>query len=80
MTDLSHLFRAHWMKRRPQPLQMTDEERINWLGEYCDRHEYVAPTANSIGHHVIICDGEKTIAPSFRDAVDMAAAKHKEQP
>lgn len=79
MTDLSHIpgFAAHWTEKRPQPLEMTDAERIDWFGEHCDRYEYVKPTPAGIGHHVIICDGHKTVASSFRDLIDEAAAKLK---
>jgi hypothetical protein len=77
MTDLS-AFRAHWTEKRPAPLEMTDAERLDWFGEHCDKYEYVEPDPTRIGHHVIICDRQKTVASSFRDAVDLAAAKHKE--
>lgn len=77
MTDLS-AFRAHWTERRPAPLELTDEERLDWFGEHCDKYEYVEPTTANIGYHVVICGGQRTIEASFRDAIDMAAAKFKE--
>lgn len=78
MTDLSH-FRAHWTEKRTRPLEMTDTERLDWFSEHCDKYEYVNPTPIGIGHHVIICGEQKTIAANFRDAIDEAAAKFKEE-
>lgn len=65
------------VERRPTPQQMTDTERLDFFGEHCDKYEYVKPMPTGIGHHVIICDGQRTIAASFRDAVDTAAVKWK---
>ena len=70
--------RFELVEKRSAPLEMTDTERLDWFGEHCDKHEYVKPTQTTIGHHVIICDGQRTIDASFRDAIDLAAAKLEE--
>lgn len=78
MTDLSH-FRALWTEKRPQPQQMTDTERYQWLKENCDSFEYFEPTPVSVGHFLIIDrGGNRTVEKNFDDAVNMAAAKFKE--
>ncbi|SHL41389.1 hypothetical protein SAMN05216428_102326 [Nitrosospira sp. Nsp11] len=77
-TILSQRSRFELVEKRPAPLEMTDTQRLDWFGEYCDEYEYVEPTKTTIGHHVIICDGQRTIDASFRDAIDLAAGKFKE--
>ena len=67
------------VERRPAPLNLTDTERIDWFGEYCDSYKYFEPTKTTIGYHEIIDSlGQRTTAASFRDAIDLAAAKQKE--
>ena len=66
-------FAEGWVEKRPTTQPMTDTERLEWFGEYCDRYEYNKPS-----HVIIDCDGQKTVATSFRDAIDAAAAKWKE--
>jgi hypothetical protein len=61
------------VEKRPAPLNRTDTERLEWFAEYCDRYDYIKP-----GHIITDCDGQKTIAASFRAAIDAAAAKWKE--
>lgn len=77
-TIRSQRSRFELVEKRPAPLEMTDTQRIDWLGEHCDEHKYVKPTKTTVGHHKIICDGQRTIDASFRDAIDLAAAKFKE--
>lgn len=71
-------FAESWIEIQPAPLSMTEPERWAWFKEYCDKYEYVKPTKTTLGQHVIICDGVETSAANFDDAVDLAAAKHKE--
>lgn len=78
MTDpVEHLrwhewFAGAWTEKRPTPLSMTDKERLDWLGEYCDKYEYSKPQ-----HVIIDCLGQRTAEANFRDAVDAAAARFK---
>ena len=66
-------FAEGWVEKRPTPLSMTDTERLEWFGEYCDRYEYIKPQ-----HIIIDCLGQRKVGASFRDAIDAAAAKFKE--
>ena len=72
-TILSQRARFELVEKRPAPLSMTDTERLEWFGEYCDRYEYIKPK-----HVIIDCLGQETVEASFRDAIDAAAAKFKE--
>lgn len=65
-------FAEGWVEKRPAPLNLTDTERLEWFAEYCDRYEYIKPQ-----HIIIDCDGQRTTAASFRDAIDAAAAKFR---
>ena len=78
-TILAQRSRFELVEKRPAQLEMTDTQRLDWLGEHCDKHEYFKPTQTTIGHHVIICDGQRTVDASFRDAIDLAAAKLEER-
>lgn len=76
MTDALEVYRWHewfaeaWTEKRPAPLQMTDTERLNFLGEYCEKVEYEA------GHYRITdCLGQRTEEVDFREAIDIAAAR-----
>ena len=78
MGKIEQVFIPSWVERRPAPLNMTDSQIVDWLGEYCDKAEYTQPTAHSRGGFTIHCADEKTTEPTLRDAVQMAAAKFKE--
>ena len=79
MTDPTETYRWHkqfaeaWTEKRPARQPMTDTERLDFLGEYCDRHEYIKPQ-----HIITDCLGQKTVGSNFREAIDIAAAKFKE--
>jgi len=69
-----------WTEPRPAPVEMSKEERWDWLAEYCNRYWYVDPTPSRAGHFVLIdCDGVQTIETNLSDAVQTAAGKHKER-
>lgn len=60
-------------EKRPASVEMTDTERLDFLGEYCEKLEYEAK------HYKITdCLGQRTVEANFRDAIDVAAAKYKE--
>lgn len=64
-----------------EPEELTDTERLNWLGEYCDldKSRYQWPTTTTNGKFVLYdLLGQKTKENSLRDAIDSAAAKWKE--
>ena len=63
-------FAEGWVEKRPAPLSMTDTERLDFLGEYCEKVEYEA------NHYRITdCLGQRTEEMDFREAVDLAAAR-----
>jgi hypothetical protein len=72
-TILAQRERFSVVESSPAPLNLTDTERVEWLGEYCDKYEYIKPK-----HVIIDCMGQRTIDANFRDAIDAAAAKFKE--
>lgn len=72
-TILTQQARFELVESRPAPLNLTDTERLDWFGEYCDKYEYSKPK-----HVIIDCMGQETAEASFRDAIDLAAAKFEE--
>lgn len=76
MTDALEVYRWQkqfaegWVENRPARVEMTDTERLEWFGEYCDRYEYIKPQ-----HIIIDCLGQRTVDVSFREAIDAAAAR-----
>lgn len=87
MSDLSIMrmlqqnsYREYWVERRNDPPKLTDEERLNWMGEYCAKYEYIKPSQTHRGFHEIIDDLNQRTAESssLRDAIDAAAQKWKE--
>lgn len=76
MTDALEVYRWHewardaWTEKRPPRKDMTDTERLNFLGEYCEKFEYAA------NHYRITdCLGQRTEEIDFREAIDLAAAR-----
>lgn len=67
-----------WTEHRPAPLNLTDTEILDWLGEYCDQAVYIRPTLEYLGGFTLYCDEIKTGGPTLREAVCLAAAKLKE--
>lgn len=63
-------FAEGWVEKRPTPQPMTDTERLDFLGEYCDRYEYNKPQ-----HIIVDRDGQRTARADFREAIDLAAAR-----
>lgn len=81
MTDLSHTraFREHWTEKRPEPLEMTDTEILDWVSEYCELVSYVRPTEQYRGGFALEAEGiSATRGKTLREAVCLAAAKFKE--
>lgn len=66
------------VERRPAPLNLSDTEILNWLGEYCDQAVYTRATLEYRGGFTLYCDDIKTNGQTLREAVCLAAAKHKE--
>lgn len=75
---IERLMRELWTEHRPEPLQLTDTEILDWLNEYCDQAVYNRPTAQARGGFTLYCDDDRTTASTLRGAVCMAAAKWKE--
>lgn len=78
MRKIEQLMLEHWTERRPEPLEMSDTEILDWLSEYCDQAVYNRPTAQVRGGFTLYCDNDKTTNPTLRGAVCLAAAKWKE--
>jgi len=68
----------HWTEHRLVPLDLTDTEILDWLGEYCDKAVYVRSTPNFSGVFSLYSEEGRTNAPTLREAVCLAAAKQKE--
>lgn len=63
------------------PEEMTDTERLDWFGEYCnlDKSRYQWPTTTTNGKFVLYdLLGQVTKENSIRDAIDSAMQKWKE--
>ena len=67
-----------WTEHRPAPLDLSDSEILDWLGEYCDQAIYSRPTPQYGGSFTLYCDEIKTNGPTLREAVCLAAAKWNE--
>ena len=67
-----------WIERRPAPLDLSDTEILDWLGEYCDKAVYNHPTPHYRGGFTLYCNEMRASGPTLRDAVHLAAAKWKE--
>jgi hypothetical protein len=67
-----------WTERRPAPLNLSDSEILDWLGEYCDQAIYNRPTLQYGGSFTLYFDEIKTNGPTLREAVCLAAAKWNE--
>ena len=63
---------------RPTPLNLTDTEILDWLGEYCDQALYTRPTPEYRGGFTLYCEDIKTSGETLRIAVCLAAAKLEE--
>ena len=57
-------------ERRPASVEMTDTERLDFLGEYCEKVEYEAKH-----YRITDCLGQRTEEIDFREAIDLAAAR-----
>jgi hypothetical protein len=67
-----------WIERVPAPLDLSDSEILDWLGEYCGQVVYNRPTLHYQGRFTLYCDEIRTSGRSLREAVRLAAAKWKE--
>lgn len=78
MSDALEVCRWHewsaeaWTEKRPAAKPLTDTERLDFLGEHCDKIEYNKPA-----HIITDCLGQKTVGANWREAIDEAAAKFK---
>lgn len=66
-----------WIERRPAPLNLSDKEILDWLGEYCDQAVYTPPTPHYRGGFTLFCNEIKTSGATLRETVCLAAAKWK---
>lgn len=58
------------VEERPATVEMSDTDRIDWLGEY-GKYEY-----KDSAHVIVDSFGQKSVSEvSFRDALDIAIAK-----
>lgn len=64
-----------WTERRPTPLNLSDTEILDWLGEYCDQAVYNRPSPQYRGGFTLYCDEISTSGATLREAVCLAAAK-----
>lgn len=78
MGKIEKLMSQYWTERRPVPLDLTDTEILDWLGEYCDQAVYHRPLPQVVGGFTVYAYDQKTTAPTLREAVCMAAAKWQE--
>ena len=67
-----------WIERRPAPLNLTDTEILDWLGEYCDQAVYNRPAPHRCGGFILYCDETRTTGSTLRETACLAAAKWKE--
>ena len=67
-----------WTEHRPAPLNLTDTQILDWLGEYCDQAIYRRPSPESRGGFTLYCYDIRTMGATLREAVCLAAAKWKE--
>lgn len=67
-----------WTEHRPVPLNLTDAEILDWLGEHCDQAVYNRPTQQYRGGFTLYCDELRTNGATLREAVCLAAAKWNE--
>lgn len=73
-------FAEHWTEHRPAPLQLTDTEILDWMGDYCESLVYERPTKEDNGGYVLDVEGiTRTHGASLREAVCVAAAKLQEE-
>lgn len=86
MTDpLEHLrwhewARDVWTEKRPAPLDLTDKEVLDWIGEYAEQVVWSRGTDDRTGFWNVYCDefDSPVSARTMREAVKLAAAKLKE--
>ena len=62
--------RDAWTEKRPPRKPMTSDEKLKWLGEYCEDFH---PEGQ---HYVIVdCLGQKTFEMDFNEALEIAIAR-----
>lgn len=59
-----------WVEKRPPRKDMTDREKLEWLGEYCVSYK---PTDNFFV--IVDCLGQITSEMDFFTALDVAIAR-----
>jgi hypothetical protein len=57
-----------WTEHRPTPLNLTDTEILDWLGEYCERAVYSHPSSQSRGGFTLYCYDIRTSAARWKEA------------
>lgn len=72
-------FRKHWTEPRVEPLEMTGDEIVEFLTEYCPFYQHVMATKDTPAIFILECEEVGTVrAGTLREAVCLAAAKLKE--
>jgi hypothetical protein len=71
--------RFELVEKRPAPLNLTDTEILDFLGEYCEGYKYESACSMLPARFVIQCYGmEETSGKTLREAACLAAAKFEE--
>ena len=86
MSDALEVCRWHewardaWTEKRPAPLDLSDKEVLNWIGEHAEQVVWSRGTDEHAGCWNIYCDefDKPVSAKTMREAVKLAAAKLKE--
>lgn len=86
MADPIETYRWHkqfaeaWTEKRPTPLDMSDKEVLDWLGEHAGQVVWSRGTDEQVGCWNVYCEelDKPVSARTMREAVKLAAAKLKE--
>ncbi len=72
--------RDAWTEKRPAPLDLSDKEVLDWIGEHAEQAVWSPGTDERTGCWNIYCDEFDGPArgKTLREAVKLAAAKLKE--
>ncbi|OJY11810.1 MAG: hypothetical protein BGO99_02665 [Nitrosospira sp. 56-18] len=71
--------RFELVEKRPVPLNLTDTEILDFLGEYCTGYRYESACSMLPGRFVIQCYGmDDTSGKTLRESACLAAAKWEE--
>lgn len=69
-----------WTEKRPVPLDLSDKEVLDWIGEYADQVVWNCGTDEHVGCWNVYCDelDRPVNGKTLREAVKLAAAKLRE--